>query len=119
MSNTNQNPTKTILFAPSFWRSMSLLLAAILHLGCFVSVLLYVPITYYPGILFWRYFFAFYTGFAVFVVALAINQLRNFLSHVDEIIAKEHEMEGYETVQHSAEYWDYESNTWASTDSGF
>ena len=107
MSNTN--PTKTILFAPSFWRSMSLLLAAITHLACFIAVLVNTEILLtigYPGLAFWRTFFAIYCGVATGVVALAINQLRNFLSHANEIEAKRHELDGYETIQHSAEYYD-------------
>ena len=109
MSNTNGNPLKTKLFAPSFWRSMSLLLAAIVHLGSFVAVLIRLPelglATVYPGLLFWRIFFAVYCGISTGVVGLAVNQLRNFFNTFDEEECKRREMEGYETIQHSVEQW--------------
>src|SRR5207245_767731 len=88
---------------------MSLLLAALTHLGAFIAILINTQILLllgYPGLAFWRIFFAIYCGVATGVVALAVNQLRNFLSHANEIEAKRHELDGYETIQHSAEYYD-------------
>src|SRR6266568_2797452 len=99
MSNTN--PTKTILFAPSFWRSMSLLLAAVIHLACFIAVLLTPSILIeigFPGLFFWRLFFAAYCGIATGVVALAATQLRNFFRTFDQKEQERRDHEGYETI---------------------
>ena len=100
----NKNPFRAKLFAPSFWRSMSLLLAAVVHLACFIAVLLTPSILIgigFPGLFFWRLFFAAYCGIATGVVALAATQLRNFFRTFDEQEAKRKSEEGYETIQHS------------------
>jgi hypothetical protein len=132
MSN---NPLKVKLFAPSFIRSLSLLLAAIIHLACFIAVLINNEIlALLPGgIAPWRIFFALYCGVATGVVGLAVNQLRNFFATFDEQYKKQKDLEGYETVQRSINaYRDQgevgesgdtynaicESNSWKSTDSG-
>ena len=100
----NKNPFRAKLFAPSFWRSMSLLLAAIVHLACFVAILLNDAILLglpWMGLFAWRLFFAAYCGIATGVVALAATQLRNFFRTFDEQEAKRKSEEGYETIQHS------------------
>ena len=97
------NLSKPLLTSPDFFKAFTLLFAALVHLACFVSVVLYVPIEYYPGLEFWHYFFIFYTGFACFVVVVAIQQIREFFRTFDEKEAQRKSIEGYETIQHSVE----------------
>ena len=90
---------------------MSLLAASVVHLLSFVAILatgLYRYITI-GNPTFWLWFFSAYCIIATGVVALALNQLRYFLNHVDEIENKRHENEGYETIDHSVNAYDSES----------
>src|SRR2546427_10345859 len=100
----SRNPFRAKLFAPSFWRSMSLLLAAIIHLACFIAILLSDVILIglgFPGFFFWKLFFAAYCGIATGVVALAATQLRNFFRTFDQKEQERRDHEGYETIQHN------------------
>lgn len=118
MSNDG-NPLKVKLFAPSFWRSMALLLSTIVHLASFIAVLVTGVYYYIPILnpLFWRVFFAIYCGIAVGIVGLGINQLRNFFSTFDREYAKKKDIEGYETTDLSVNSFQPEETSSVNQDS--